>query len=766
MSDIPTDSSNVDGQEPLRKKRTTPTISDLTAIVVADNLDLEACEFFSPLASASPLSLSAEAPPNNFFKSSIASPAEPFENMTSNKSVDRSSPLLGLKETPRKSAPLESLPLKQYEVISNFITRNAIQYVWMAVCLITLASAFDLLRAYSVSKTEEANKLIGQANYQEALNSATLAVRCNPFSAKAYLARGRALAKQLRLKQAFESFNNALALAPNDLQALDQRASLSLKLNQPKIAIADLTKIIDAAPDQVTAYQFGNRANAYSRVGQYKKALADYEKALQLEPTNYGLQLGSALCLTADRQYAKALKTYTDLHNMEPDNNEVLMQIGFCKQCLGDKQGALKDFNRAIKNDSTTARWFTYRSDLLNELNKKELASADAVTAANLEPASEAAQYAAARASKALKQQALALHFYDRLSQFPNFRSSFEKLSERADLNLEAENFQAALDDLTSAIKIKADPESLFKQAICYSHLKQAKLAKAATESATKLSAPTAKAFLYQGQIEGLLGDTISAINHYSQAINLDPNNANALSERGKLYLKREQWVSASKDLKKAIDLGSKDKKANQGLTLCAQMIGRNSKVSIVLPKSFDVDLKKLSNDKLLKDGYSQYQEGNNSVASLYFRELVEREPNDAEMRRYLAHSLARAHNHGEAIAVFNGLAKSNQMNPQDKLTYAKELAASSQFEGAIKILENLRTENPNSTNYSYELAQMLAASGQSKKAIALCVTSLTQSGSSADRKNLENLYRSLNNEQNKPEKPIDNSPIKPETEG
>lgn len=636
----------------------------------------------------------------------------------------------------------------------------------MAVCLITLASTFDLLRAFSISKTEEATKLIGQEKYQEALNSATLAVRCNPFSSKAYLARGRALAKQLRLKQAFESFNNALALAANDLLALDQRASLALKLNLPKIAIEDLSKIISTAPEQVAAYQYGNRASAYARLGQYKKALADYDKALKLEPTNYSLQLGAALCLTADRQYARALKTYTELHNMEPDNNEVLMQKGFCRQCLGDKKGALNDFNRAIKNDSTTARWFTYRADLLTELNQADLACTDFISAANLEPNNEVAQYTAAKSCKALKRQALALHFYDRLSQFPNFRTSFERLSERASLNIDAGNYKSALSDLSSALKLKQDPQSLYQQAICYSHLNQPKLAKAATESATRLSAPTAKAFLYQAQIESLLGDTISAIDHYSQALNLEPNNTRALTERGDLYLKREQWASASKDFKRAIELDSSDKKANSGLTICAKMLGKNAKISIVLPKSFDVDLKKLSPEKLAKDGYTQYHEGNSDIAALYFSELVARNPNDLEMRRYLAHSLARAHNHGEAIAAFTVLSQGNKLNTQDKLAFAKELAASSQFDKAIKIIEELRTGNPNSISYSYELAQLLAASGQSKKAIALCQSSLAQTGSADEHKNLANLYRSLNNEQNKPARPVDNSQTKPETEG
>ena len=195
-------------------------------------------------------------------------------------------------------------------------------------------------------------------------------------------------------------------------------------------------------------------------------------------------------------------------------------------------------------------------------------------------------------------------------------------------------------------------------------------------------------------------------------------------------------------------------------------MLGKNAKISIVLPKSFDVDLKKLSPEKLAKDGYTQYHEGNSDIAALYFSELVARNPNDLEMRRYLAHSLARAHNHGEAIAAFTVLSQGNKLNTQDKLAFAKELAASSQFDKAIKIIEELRTGNPNSISYSYELAQLLAASGQSKKAIALCQSSLAQTGSADEHKNLANLYRSLNNEQNKPARPVDNSQTKPETEG
>lgn len=749
MSDLPNDPFNIDGEQPSIKKRTTPTISDLTAIVVADNLDQEVCEFFSPLASASPLSLPTPSP----LPTALTTPATQPEAPKA-KAAQQTEPAPNL------------VPMKKYESISTFISNNAIQWVWMAVCLITLASTFDLLRAFSAGKTEEATKLLAQEKYQEALTAASLAVRCNPFSARAYLARGRALAKQLRLKQAFECFNNSLALAPDDISALDQRASLALKLNQPKVAIDDLSKIISTAPDQVAAYQYGNRASAYVRLGEYKKALSDYERALNLEPTNYSLQLGSALCLTADKQYAKALKTYTQLHNMEPDNNEVLMQKGFCRQCLGDKQGALKDFNQAIKNDATTARWFSYRADLLSELNQKEQACDDFVTAANLEPNNETAQYTAAKSCKALKRQKLALNFYDRLSQFPNFRTSFAKLSERASLNLEAGNYQEALHDLTSAIKIKQEPESIYQQAICYSHLNQGKLAKAACESATKLGAPTAKAFRYQAQIESLLGDTISAINHYSQALNLEPNNPKALTERGKLYQKREQWASASKDFKKAVEFGSTDTATKQGLLICAQKLGKSAQVSIDLPKSFDVDLRKLSREKLLKDGYAQYQEGNSTIAALYFAELVERDPNDLEIRRYLAHSLARAHDHSGAISAFAVLSQGNKLNTQDKLVYAKELAASLQFDLAIKVIEELRTANPNSSSYAYELAQMLAASGQNKKAIALCASSLSQSGSNADHKNLENLYHSLNNEQNKPVKPVDNSQPKPETEG
>ncbi len=720
-------------------------------IIVADKVDQEACDFFSPLASASPL-IERERERN---ETAFTTAHSSISNRSANTEI------AGL---PIEQKNLEAIPhhFTKYEIVSAFIAKNAVPFVWMGVCIITIASTFDLVRAFSIQKTEEAANLITQEKYQEALASATLAVRSNPFSAKAYLERGRALAKQLRLKEALECFNSSLALNKNDEVALDERASVALKLKLPKVTISDIDQLESMAPPELKAYQVGNRAIAYFSVGEYRKAQADYDRALAMDPTSYSLQLSRAFCLAQDQKYAQALSALDALAKMDPDNNEVLTQRGYCKQRLNDKKGALADYNLAIKRDNTTARWFAYRAGLFMEMQQPENALPDYIKAADLEVDNESAQYTVAKLCGTLHQPKLALKYYDRIAQFPNFRHAFNKQFERANLNLANGNYQSALVDFTNALKVKKDPETLYLQALCFGHLGQRKAALTAMEAATKLSAPTSKAYLYQAQIAASLGQNISAVHNYSQVLRLEPRNVKALTARGKFYLAQQQWGSAEADFKRVLAISSSNGDVTKGLAQATSMLGKRAKMSLDLPKIFAVDLKKLSDEQIAKDGYKYFSDGEMIKAAYYFTEAVQRKPNDLELRRLLAHSLAASGSHSDAIATFALLAQANALKANDKITYAREMGAVGQYETAIKVVEELNAANPK--QYSYELAKLLSASGQDEKAMTVCASAMQQA-SQTERQQLESLYQSLSSEKTKAAHAPKAQP-KPETEG
>ena len=59
-------------------------------------------------------------------------------------------------------------------------------------------------------------------------------------------------------------------------------APQKMKLKQYKEAIADYDKAIELNPKDAKAYY--NRGNAKHQLKQYKEAIADYDKAIELNP--------------------------------------------------------------------------------------------------------------------------------------------------------------------------------------------------------------------------------------------------------------------------------------------------------------------------------------------------------------------------------------------------------------------------------------------------------------------------------------------------
>ena len=84
-----------------------------------------------------------------------------------------------------------------------------------------------------------------------------------------------------------------------------------IQQNDNKGAIEDLTKIIGYQEDNYEAYYY--RANAKFNLKEAKDALTDYDKAIELKP----------------------------------DYADAFLNRGFCKQFLGDKDGACSDWKQA-----------------------------------------------------------------------------------------------------------------------------------------------------------------------------------------------------------------------------------------------------------------------------------------------------------------------------------------------------------------------------------------------------------------------------------
>ena len=165
-----------------------------------------------------------------------------------------------------------------------------------------------------------------------------------PLQARAWFSIGylRSVGKGINLEAAVDAYTKAIELAPTIAAvSYNNRGSAKHDLGQSLAALADYDRAIELNPNYATAYN--NRGNAKERLGQHDAAFADYDRAIELDPT-----------------FAIA---YSNRGEM--------------KHNLGRHEAALTDLDRAIELDPTLADAYNNRGNTKEILGRISEARAD-----------------------------------------------------------------------------------------------------------------------------------------------------------------------------------------------------------------------------------------------------------------------------------------------------------------------------------------------------------------------------------------------------
>ena len=106
--------------------------------------------------------------------------------------------------------------------------------------------------------------------------------------------------KNLKYNEAISYFNAAIALDSSYADSFYHRGICYIYMFQPQKAIADYTKAIALQPNFIAAYQ--ERASIYYAVGEYDLGLKDINFVLQLDPKNKASMDVKALLLEKNKQ--------------------------------------------------------------------------------------------------------------------------------------------------------------------------------------------------------------------------------------------------------------------------------------------------------------------------------------------------------------------------------------------------------------------------------------------------------------------------------
>jgi len=170
-------------------------------------------------------------------------------------------------------------------ILIALIALVAIAAVVLVLSLVVLDGGIKVgeqERLKAVAYVKEAESLILEERYEEALYNCDQAIELDPGSVSAYYTRGKSHFQLRQYAEAITDFSEAVKLDPDHELACFNRGNSYYELAMYQEAIADYTQTIKLDPADDPAYH--NRGNSYYELEMYGEAIADYTKAIELDP--------------------------------------------------------------------------------------------------------------------------------------------------------------------------------------------------------------------------------------------------------------------------------------------------------------------------------------------------------------------------------------------------------------------------------------------------------------------------------------------------
>jgi tetratricopeptide (TPR) repeat protein len=149
-------------------------------------------------------------------------------------------------------------------------------------------------------------------------------------------------------KKALESTTKAINLEPKNGAFYNNRANIREELKDYPGAIADFSKAIELNPGlwkDGTGTSWANRGLVYRLTNQHKKAVSDFTQALKLMPKKAYLYIYRSLSYCQLGQYNKAIADANKALEIAPNNLDAFQARYQAESKSGDLEQALADFN-------------------------------------------------------------------------------------------------------------------------------------------------------------------------------------------------------------------------------------------------------------------------------------------------------------------------------------------------------------------------------------------------------------------------------------
>jgi tetratricopeptide (TPR) repeat protein/S1-C subfamily serine protease len=334
--------------------------------------------------------------------------------------------------------------------------------------------------------------------------------------------------------------------------AYNNRGNAKSDLGNKQEAIADYSRAIALNPNHINAYN--NRGNAKSDLGNKQEAIADYNRVIAFNPKSdfAYYNRGNATFVLGNKR--EAIADYNRAIALNPEYFEAYINRGLAKSNLGNKQEAIADYNRAIALNPKYESAYMNRGNTKSDLGNKQEAIADYNRAIALNPKYESAYYNRGNAKLALRKQQEAITDYDQAIAL-NIRF-IDAYINRGVAKSDLGNKQAAIADYDRAIALNPKyANTYYNRGLSNQFLGNKQAAITDYDRAIALNPKYVEAYSDRGVSKSDLGNKQAAIADYDRAIALNPKYAPAYNNRGNAKSVTGDKQGAIVDMSKAAEL-------------------------------------------------------------------------------------------------------------------------------------------------------------------------------------------------------------------
>ncbi|MEO1126546.1 MAG: tetratricopeptide repeat protein [Cyanobacteria bacterium J06639_16] len=193
---------------------------------------------------------------------------------------------------------------------------------------------------------EQGNLFAADQNFEAAIAAYDAALAIKPDNHEALNNKGIALRKLGRYEEAIASYDAALAIKPDKHDALNSKGIALGKLGRYEEAIASYDAALAIKPDKHDA--LNNKGIALGKLGRYEEAIASYDAALAIKPDNHEALNNKGNALGELGRYEEAIAAYDAALAIKPDNHQALYNKGYALRQLGRYEEAIAAYDAAL----------------------------------------------------------------------------------------------------------------------------------------------------------------------------------------------------------------------------------------------------------------------------------------------------------------------------------------------------------------------------------------------------------------------------------